>query len=376
MKIGIDARLINETGVGRYIRNLVGELAVLDRENQYVIFLKKNSYDTFKLPNSHWQKRLADIPWHSFTEQILMAALFTAEKLDLVHIPYFNVPIFYPGKFIVTIHDLTILHFDTGRATTLPWFLYKIRRAGYYLALYLGLFRAQKILAVSEATKNEIVDHFHIDTNKIIVTYEGVDGSVINYKRSFDMTQDRQVTSKARLIKDPYFLYVGNAYPHKNLEMLLKAINLLNTQIKMVLIGERDYFYKKLTDLVKKSGIQEWIIFFGKVDDTQLRNLYTYAEALVFPSIMEGFGLPGLEAMATGTPVVCSDIAVFREIYGAAALYFNPDNEKDIALKLELILKDKKLRQKLIEDGKKRSKNYSWRAMAEKTLISYNETRL
>lgn len=368
MKIGIDARLIEETGVGRYIRNLISELGMIDKNNDYVVFLKKNAYDTFKLPNARWQKRLADISWHSFTEQILMPVILAAEKLDLLHVPYFNVPIFYPRKFIVTIHDLTILHFDTGKATTLPWFLYKIRRAGYHLALFFGLFRAQKILAVSEATKKEIVDHFHIAADKIVVTYEGVDNAVIN--------DERKMTG--RLIKDPYFLYVGNAYPHKNLEILLKAFQLFmaknsRSQFKLVLVGPDDYFYRRLSEAINATKLSYSIKMLRSVKEEELRALYKNSEALVFPSLMEGFGLPGLEAMAAGIPVVCSEIPVFREIYGDAAVYFNPKDSDNLAQKLELIIKDQKLRQKLIEKGEHRLLNYNWQRLARETLTVYKE---
>ena len=171
MKIGIDARLINETGVGRYIRNLIRELALIDSQNTYVVFVRKNA--DFDPPNSRFAKRVADVPWHSIREQMVMPFVFLKERLDILHVPYFNAPIFYPGKFMVTIHDLTILHFDTGRATTLPLPFYKLKRLGYWLELAIGLRRAKKIIAVSETTKQEILDHFDILPEKIDVIYEG-----------------------------------------------------------------------------------------------------------------------------------------------------------------------------------------------------------
>jgi hypothetical protein len=173
MRIGIDARLLNETGVGRYIRNLLRELAIIDQKNEYVVFLRKNAYATFELPNARWSKRLADVPWHSVREQLFMPVIFYREKLGLLHVPYFNVPILYFGKFIVTIHDLTILHFDTGRATTLPFVFYKLRRIGYYVALLKALFQSEKVIAVSNTTKKEILDHFHVPNDHIEVIYEG-----------------------------------------------------------------------------------------------------------------------------------------------------------------------------------------------------------
>lgn len=165
-------------------------------------------------------------------------------------------------------------------------------------------------------------------------------------------------------MKKPYFLYVGNAYPHKNLEILIRA-----TPIPLVLVGKEDFFYKRLPHT-------ECTVFFGKASEEELQNLYTNATALVFPSLMEGFGLPGLEAMAVGTPVVCSDIPVFHEIYGDAALYFDPKNSEDISNKLQTIISDKKLAKLLVEKGKLQVKKYSWKEMARKTLEAYKNCKL
>lgn len=351
MKIGIDARLINETGVGRYIRNLIRELVRIDITNRYIVFVRDDSWNP---PNERWEKRIVDIPWHSISEQLIFPWFLVKEHLDLVHIPYFNVPIFYPGKFIVTIHDLTILHFDTGKATTLPLPLYKLRRLGYYLALAIGLRRAHKIIAVSQTTKQEIIDHFRIDPDKIVVTYEAVDEKVKNQKS--------KVKSLKRIIADPYFLYVGNAYPHKNLETLLHAFQENTT--KLVLVGKIDFFYERL----KKNIVNRNVIFFGQANDEQLINLYTHASALVFPSLMEGFGLPALEALSLGCPVIVSDIPVFHEILGDQATYFNPHDPEDIAQKLARnVVRPKKV----VLDG------YSWSKLASDTLAVYeNSTRL
>jgi hypothetical protein len=171
MKIGIDARLINETGVGRYIRNLLSELAIIDSRNTYVVFVRREQ--DFSPQNSRWTKRIVDVPWHSITEQIVMPFVLLRERLDLLHVPYFNVPLFYPGKFVVTIHDLIILHFDTGKASTRGYLFYKIRRLGYLLALNVAMIRAKKIIAVSRATKQEILDHFRVPEERVVVTYEG-----------------------------------------------------------------------------------------------------------------------------------------------------------------------------------------------------------
>lgn len=173
MRIGIDARLIEETGVGRYIRNLLTHLASVDTKNEYVVFLRKKSYDPFVLPGRNWTKVLADVPWHGVREQLVMPWLFWRARADLVHVPYHNPAVLYPGRFVLTIHDLTILHVNTGRATTLPPWLYALKRLGYMMVLSLGIKRAVKIIAVSKTTKNEILDHFRVPSDKIEVIYEG-----------------------------------------------------------------------------------------------------------------------------------------------------------------------------------------------------------
>jgi len=356
MNIGIDGRLIEETGVGRYIRNLIHFLGIQDKENQYIIFLRKKSFDTFVLPNNRWQKRLADVKWHSITEQFIMPWLLVKEHLDLVHVPYFNIPIFYPGKLVVTIHDLTILHVDTGKATTLPLPFYKLRRLGYYLVLAVGLIRAIRIIAVSKTTKKEIIDHFHIPSEKIAVTYEGVENIESEGKR---------------LVKDPYFLYVGNVYPHKNAETLITAFRQMNGNTKLVFVGKEDYFYKRLKKAV--ADIESRILFFGQASDNELANLYHYAITLVFPSLMEGFGLPALEALAHSCPVICSDIPVFHEIVGNHAIYFNPIDAQDLRQKLEQVFK-KRPSQKHVQELLHR---FNWATMARETLRVYeNSTRL
>ncbi len=368
MRIGIDARLINETGVGRYIRNLIGELGRQDKTNEYVVFLKNKEYDEITLPNSRWSKVRANVAWHTVWEQVMMPWILLSARLELVHIPYFNIPIFYPGRMVVTIHDLTILHFDTGKATTLPWIVYKLRRLGYRIALAVGLFRARNIIAVSETTKQEIVDHFFVEPGKIAVTYEGIDAAI--YKST-----NGKSTKNARLIKDPYFLYVGNAYPHKNLDTLLEAFQRVMrhasrvTAVKLVLVGKDDYFYAKLKKRVREQQGADAIVFFGYTDDAQLSNLYRHAQALVFPSLMEGFGLPALEALAFGCPVIASDIPVFHEILGDNAMYFHALDAGDLEEKLTYILERH-------PGGQRRTSvrlqdRFSWFQLASDTLTIY-----
>src|SRR5579859_3894082 len=212
MRIGIDARLWNETGVGRYIRNLVNNLAEIDKNNEYIIFLRNKEYKTVLTPGNNFRKRLADMHWHSIDEQTSFLNILYKEELDLVHFPYFSFPMFYARPFVITIHDLILFHYPTGKASNLPKPFYDIKLFAYKRLMHHAAVHAKKIIAVSNATKQEIITQLHAKSEKIIVTYEGVDKGLSSFKTQSQTTIDA-----------PYFLYVGNAYPHKNLDKLLKA---------------------------------------------------------------------------------------------------------------------------------------------------------
>ncbi|MGH7203037.1 MAG: glycosyltransferase family 4 protein, partial [Candidatus Levyibacteriota bacterium] len=322
MRIGIDARLWHETGVGRYIRNLVGHLERLDKKNNYVLFVKKGTRDLgLGISNKKFKIIETDIRWHTVDEQLLFHKVLENELLDLVHFPYFSVPILYNKPFIITIHDLIINHFPTGKASTLPLPVYYAKRFAYQYILKQATKKSRKVIAVSEETKREVVKHLKVAPAKVVVTYEGVDDALESRKT------DSGHVRMTRYMKNKYFLYVGNAYPHKNVERLIDAFALVVKEypdVKLLLVGKSNYFYDRLEEKVGQMGLEKSVLFLGGVSDEELIGLYQDAQALVFPSLMEGFGLPGLEAMQNGCLVLASDIPVFKEIYQDAALYFNP----------------------------------------------------
>lgn len=361
MKIGIDARLINETGVGRYIRNLIEELGKVDDKNTYVIFLNAVGFESFTVPNNRWKKVLVNVAWHTVSEQVWMPIVFSLQHLDLLHVPYFNIPIFYLGAMIVTIHDLTIKHFDTGKASTRFWFLYKIKRLLYGLVMSIGISRAKHIVVPSFATKAEIIEHYHVSEKKITVTYEGVDPQITNASHG--------KTNEQSLVPIPYFLCVGNAYPHKNLSLVIDALERSKTKAKVVFAGKEDFFYKRLRREITRRGLSSRVIFFGAADDLSLRSLYTHAQALLFPSLMEGFGLPPLEALSLGCPVIASDIPVHKEILKDLVTYFSPIDRDELTILLDTwqkadhqVKSDKVLLQ---------LREYNWKKLALETLHVY-----
>lgn len=227
----------------------------------------------------------------------------------------------------------------------------------------MGAKNAKKIIVPSVATKNEVMDHLKISETKIAVTYEAVDDKL------------KIENLKLKIGKyGKYFLYVGNAYPHKNLERLIKAFNEISKEYKdlrLVFVGNKDYFYQKL----EKENISDKIVFYGKATDDELLTFYSNAIALVSPSLMEGFGLPVLEAMTNNCLVLCSDIPAFREIAKETVIYFNPYSISDIKEKLLLACSnDSNHWNKFKEMAKTKEKEFSWEKMAKETLKVYEET--
>lgn len=364
MKIGIDARFIGPqgTGLGKYTEKLIINLAKIDTKNDYAIFLRKNNWDYLKL-KKNFKKIPADIPWYSLEEQIKMPGILNAENLDLLHIPHFNVPFLYRKKFVVTIHDLIHHHFKETSATTRNEIVFNLKRIGYRMIINRAIKKSEKILVPSNFVKEEIIKYFKIVPQKIVVTYEAAE------EEYFEKHQSSIVNRQSAL------LYVGNAYPHKNLECLLDALGILNTKYKipntkLILVCPRDTFSDRLKSEINKRNLAD-VELKGYLSVIELARLFSEATAYVFPSLSEGFGIPGLNAMAVGIPVISSEIPTLKEVYGDAALYFNPKDPGDIAAKIKKVLIDKETRTVLVEKGRVQVKKYSWQKMAQETLKIY-----
>lgn len=392
MIIGIDARFFGPRGkgLGRYTQKLIESLEKIDQENDYVVFLRRGNFNEFQPQNRRFKKILADYYWYSFAEQFFLPLKIYRQKIDLMHWPHFNVPIFYFGPYVVTIHDLILQHFSTRRASSLGPLKYWFKYLAYKIVIWLALKRARKIITVSQYVKKDIINLFKIKPEKIVVTYEGA--PIKNPKSEIPkrdavpsglcVRNPKQSVEKYK-IDSPFLLYVGNAYPHKNLERLVNAFGILikdyKQDLQLVLVGEEDYFYRRLHQDVHLSILYSIeslarIIFTGFVSDEELTALYQNAKLYVFPSLCEGFGLPPLEAMSYGVPVVSSNLTCLPEILGEAAIYFNPLDPADMAEKINQVLMDENLRENLIAKGFEQIKKYSWRKMAEETLKIYKNT--
>ncbi len=373
MRIGIDARFYGRLGkgLGRYTQQLIEHLEEIDKENEYSIFLRKENFSQYIPKNENFSKILADISWYGFREQWEFPFLLKKYNLDLVHFPHFNIPILYKKAFVVTIHDLILLHHSTYKGSTLPKFFYTIKFFVYKEILRYGLKKAEHILTVSEFTKGDILKNYpFIPEEKISVSYEA-DTHFFPTKKVKENTM--QSIHRYGIIK-PYFLYVGNAYPHKNLSLMLQAfLSLKIDNFVFVLVGKIDTFYSQLRALFSKEERQQRIIFVGEVEDEELEVLYKNAFVYVFVSLYEGFGLPPLEAMARGIPVISSCVTSMPEILGKAPLYCDPRKKDSIRKALLCMINQKDVRDRCREMGYRQVKFYSWKNLAQKTLKVYNQ---
>lgn len=373
-RIGIDARFYGpeSKGLGRYTKELVDNILRIDQENEYVVFLRRENFDSFNTDNPRVKKVLADIRWYTFKEQIIFPLIIWREKLDFIHFTHFNVPLLTPIKFIITIHDLILTKHATARASTLSPVFYWMKNLAYRVTIYAAAKRARIIIAISKYTRQDIIKKFKVDKNKVSMVYEGVADSLIN-KKNID---DKNVILGYNIHR-PYILYVGNAYPHKNLDGLIKVFPKIKEKfkdLKLVLVGKEDYFYARLKKQVKNSK-QVDIFFPGFVPDDDLISFYVQAKVYVFPSFFEGFGLPPLEAMQHSCPVVSSNKTCLPEVLGEAAVYFDPNNEDEMVKQILKILEDTNLQSGLKEKGLKQVKKYSWQTCAKETVIVYNQIK-
>ncbi len=370
MKIGIDARLYMESGNGRYLRNLLIQLRLNDHKNSYVVFCLKKDFETIRnvLSGDNWKIVVADYRWYSFSEQLLFPFILYREWVDLLHFPHFNMPVLYVKPFVVTIHDLTHFAFAMKRASTHSFVTYYIKHQAYSFVFWYAITWSKKIFTVSSYVKDDILRKFNCDKNKIIVTYESAEKPLL-------VAQDEMKEVVKRLkIKEPFFLYVGNAHPHKNIEFLLQSFSELQKSVSpvhLVLAGKENYFWTKLLEWGKEYKMISNVSYLGFVPDTDLAVLYSKAIGFVFPSLSEGFGLPVLEAMSYGCPVICSELTSIPEVAGDAAVYIDPKNIDSLVRAMHMLYSSSDIRLECKQLGFSQVKKFSWEEMGKSTLSNY-----
>lgn len=368
MKIAIDARFYGTEngGLGRYTLNLIKELSKQTTTDTYILLLSRKYAGKLDLPVNFIQVSLAS-RHYSFYEQFEVPFILYKLKVDLVHFLHFNAPLLYRKKYVVTIHDL-LMHSGVGMAaTTRSPIIYMIKRLAYRLVFDNSVKTAAHIFVPTEHVKKEVTKIYELPLSKVSVTYEGVDPAITkSNSRKFLERQN---------INNPFFLYVGNAYPHKNLSFLIEAIVHLNKVVKshLVVVTPKNIFAQRLKKTIELLDAKMYVTVLENISDGELSELYTYADSFVFPSLSEGFGLPVLEAFSVSTLALTSDIPVFREVYGTAAVYFDPTSVDSLFTQMKKILSlSNETKNKMKKRALDQSKRYSWQKMAETVITKYN----
>jgi glycosyltransferase involved in cell wall biosynthesis len=377
MTIGIDARLwgLKHAGIGRYVLNLVVSLLQVEDNNQYVLFGPDQiNYD---IPSSlHHRFTLVhtDITHYSLIEQIQFPRLLNKHPVDLMHFPHFNVPLTYKKPFVVMIHDILWHQVRGGEVTTLSGWKYALKYQGYKRVVAHAVGASKHIIVPSKWVKKQLLQEFNqLNGEKVGVIYEGADHVVSNERRAMS---DENKSKKHNLPNDNFFLYVGSCYPHKNVSTLIHAIKILKDQgseQKLVIVSSRNVFVDRLEAQVRQLELENDVVFAGKLSDTDLQKLYTRAIALVHPSLSEGFGLTGLEAMKHECLVIASNKGSLPEIYGKAAVFIqDPLNPELLAFSMLEAAKPNPKWSQLKATGKARAQAFTWQKTARETVAVYN----
>ena len=361
-RIVIDAREY-ATSTGRYIERLIHYLQQLDRANEYLILLESKDIPAFeknRTKSEHFMAVACDYKEFTLSEQTKLKQQIDALKPDLVHFGMVQQPVLYDGPAVTTIHDLTTVRF-TNPTKNLA--MYKAKQQIYKQVIKRAARKSRIVITPTEFVKSDLVNFARVQPDKIIVTLE-----------SADAIQESPAPLKY-LQNKKFIMYIGRPTPHKNLPRLIKAHALLRQQhpdLFLVLAGKKDANYVRIAADIPVEQ-KDSVLFTDFVSEGELRWLYENCQAYVFPSLSEGFGLPGLEAMIHGAPVVSSNATCLPEVYGQAAHYFDPLSVSAIQTAINDVLTDKTLRLTLIKAGKAQAARYSWQRMAEQTLTIYKQ---
>lgn len=360
----IDAR-IRRSSTGRYIDRLIEHLQDIDGYHRYTILLQ---------PDDPWQPRSRNFtalpcrfPQFSLNplDEFGFARQLYALKPDMVHFSMTQQPLLYFGHIVTTTHDTTMYHFVRRGSTPLP--AYKLKIGLYHFLVWWAHRKSSHVIVPTYTVAKEFAARQPSVARKLVVTLESSEPAM-----SITAEQPKGIDGD-------FLVYVGTAFPHKNLFKLVEGFALLHKQhpkLKLVLAGKFEKHYQELREQIDQlpADVAQQVITPGFVSDAELAWLYEHCQAYVFSSLSEGFGLPPLEAMAHGAPVISSNASVMPEVYGEAAHYFDPREPKDIARAIDEVLSDDNLRRELIKKGHEQLKKYSWHKMAEETLTVYKAT--
>jgi glycosyltransferase involved in cell wall biosynthesis len=364
MRVAIDARKLHDFGIGTYIRNLLRHLARIDHDTEFVLLCTEADLGVAAQLGPNFRSVLEPAPNYSVREQIHVPWVLRRERPDLFHAPHYVLPAAIHCNSVVTIHDCIHLMFPQYLPNRMA---YAYARAQMWTAAH----RSDCILTVSDASKRDILHLFNIPPEKIVVVYNAIDAH-------FSVTPPPDAVARLReryQLDHRFLLYVGNIKPHKNLVRLIEAFSELRTgdleDLKLLIIGDEISKLPALRLAVHRHKLHKHVRFLGYVPDDQLAVLYRLAAVFVFPSLYEGFGLPPLEAMASGTPVVVSNVSSLPEVVGDAAVLVDPHDIDSIVDGLRCVLTNPARAEDMRRKGLERSREFSWERSVARTLEVY-----
>jgi glycosyltransferase involved in cell wall biosynthesis len=374
VKVVIDTRRIRDFGVGTYIRNLIQALAAADRKHSYALICAPADQPLFAdLPSN-----FDSVPYargdSSRMDHIDLPRLIARLRADVTHIPFHRVPLLLARPYVVTIHDLSSLFYDDAKGALHAARAFRLRR---------GLNRAGGIIAVSGATQRDVMNLVPDAVDRIRLIYNAPDPSFVRESGR----QDADARERARIferyqIRYPFLLYAGSIRPQKNIPRLIEAFAVARAglenhpkyrELRLIVIGDEISRHPDVRRAVIHSRVEHCVRFLGFIPLETLRIFHELATAFVFPSLYEGFGLPPLEAMASGTPVIASSVSSLPEVVGGAAMLVNPENVFDIARGITEVLLDEALREELIIKGRRQAARFSWPRTAAEVLRLYED---
>jgi glycosyltransferase involved in cell wall biosynthesis len=366
VRVAIDARKLHDYGIGTYVRNLIGELARQDDAAEYVVLCRPADADHVQSLGPRFEALVERAGNYSVREQMSVPLALARAKVDLFHAPHYVVSPLTRCPYVVTIHDCIHLRFPQ----------YLPSRAAHFYArtmMTMAARRAERILTVSQASKDDILHYLGVPASKVEVIYNALDARLAAEPTAEEVARVRERYQLA----SPFILYTGNIKPHKNVDRLIEAYAILRRRgldgVKLLIIGDEISKYPNLRRLVHRFQLHKHVRFLGFVPDAMLAVLYRLAGVFVFPSLHEGFGLPPLEAMAAGAPVITSNVSSLPEVVGDAAILIDPMDAGAIADAMARVLGDDALRQELIRRGRERVKSFSWERSVARVRQVYSE---
>lgn len=353
MRLVIDARMMGAgktRGIGRYIKEITDHIRPKLTQNDELVLLESS------------------IPWYGLAEQLRFPSVIRAAKPDLLWVPHWNVPLLYRGPLAITIHDLLLRHQPaSAKASTRGPIISWLKRLGHRIVLSNAIHRASIILVPTQAVADDIKKYYPSAYKNVVVTGEGLSAVVSDQVSGVS-------TDHWPLKTENYLLYVGSAYPHKRLDLLIDSWSIISKkhpQLSLVITGKDDVFLSRIKSQVQNNGVKN-VLFVGSPDDQELSSLYSNASAFVFPTSFEGFGLPPIEALSAGTPVIASDIPVLREVLPSEGVFFFKSGDKDgMITAIESCLADlPKAKSEARQGGQEVRRRHRWEDAAGKTLAA------